>query len=86
MRKRKKFKCLFCTALILAVASIGFAQSKTKEIAPETVVSDSVKKNHTVIGELEIGATESLITQSDEGAADYAAYCFTNKSAVGAGF
>lgn len=43
----------------------------------------SLTANFTGSGELEIGEGESLITQSDEAAADYAAYCFTNKSVVG---
>jgi len=43
----------------------------------------AIEKNHTGIGDLEIGAAESLILQFDEQSNAYAAYCLTNKSAVG---
>ena len=40
-------------------------------------------KTLTGTGNLEIGASESLISQFDDAATGYAAYCFSNKSAVG---
>jgi hypothetical protein len=43
----------------------------------------SITSNYTGKGELKIGAIDSVILQFNGKPSDYAAYCFTNKSAVG---
>ncbi len=72
-----RMKTVLLTTLILAFSLLGLAQAKTNNaFAPAT-------ESETYAGELQVGKTKSVILYFGAESGDYAAFCFTNNSAVG---
>ena len=83
-----KIKFVLPTVLFLAFSSIGFAQSKIKNVfAPDLSgvigTSPSGTESESYTGELQVGKTDSVILYVGAESGDYAAFCFKNKSKVG---
>jgi hypothetical protein len=83
-----KMKSVLLTALILALSVMGLAQGKTKNaFAPDWSgalgSAQPATASETYAGELQVGKTSSVILYFGAESGDYAAFCFTNNSAVG---